>query len=121
MRYLKGGVMKYKKISWEKLDAKNIDPKLKQQIFTTENIMLVRYAYESGLHFPAHSHPQEQTTIVEKGSLIYTIDDEVVELHAGEIITIPPNIKHATSTPEGETAVALSIFTPVTDAIVINK
>ncbi|MCK5076280.1 MAG: cupin domain-containing protein [Calditrichia bacterium] len=113
--------MKYKKSSWEKVDAENVDPKVKQQIFTTDNIMVVRYVYDPGLHFPEHSHPQEQTTIVEKGRLIYSIDGEDVELNAGEILTIKPNVKHGTVTPPDITSVAISIFTPVSEKIVIEK
>ena len=113
--------MKYKKTSWEKVDVKNVDPKVKQQVFATDNIMAVRYVYEPGLHFPEHSHPQEQTTIVEKGRLIYFIDGEKVELNTGDIITIKPNVKHGTDTPEDVTSVALSIFSPVTEEVVIEK
>ena len=49
------------------------------------------------------------------------IDGEDVELNAGEILTIKPNVKHGTVTPPDITSVAISIFTPVSEKIVIEK
>jgi len=67
--------------SWKKTDKKALDPKLSQQVFSTSNIMVVRYVYQPGLHFPEHSHPQEQVTIVQEGRLEFKIHDKIVELN----------------------------------------
>ncbi|GAB4171436.1 MAG: hypothetical protein Kow00108_05920 [Calditrichia bacterium] len=113
--------MKYKKSSWQNVNVENLDPKLKQQVYSTEKIMLVRYVYDPGLQFPEHSHPQEQTTIVEKGKLIYGIEDEIIEVEEGDLLTIPPHVRHSTLVPEGQQAIALTIFSPVTETVVIEK
>lgn len=112
---------RFTQTSWKKMNKKNLDPKLTQQVFTTGNVMLVRYVYEPGLAFPEHHHPQEQVTIVEQGTLEFTIDGEKVVLTEGDICAIGPNVPHSTSVGEKK-AVALSIFTPVKeDNIIIEK
>lgn len=113
--------MKYKKASWKHVDVEKLDPKLKQQVYATDQIMLVRYVYDPGLHFPEHAHPQEQTTIIEKGKLIYSIEDETIEVTEGEILTIPPHVRHSTLVPENQQAIALTIFSPVSDKVIIEK
>jgi quercetin dioxygenase-like cupin family protein len=109
----------YIRSSWKKTDKKSLDPKLTQQVFSTGNIMLVRYVYEPGLHFPDHSHPQEQVTIVEEGVLEFKIDGENLSLKEGDICAIPPNVPHSTVVGENR-AVALSIFTPVKEDVIIR-
>ncbi|GAB4364696.1 MAG: hypothetical protein Kow0042_03490 [Calditrichia bacterium] len=106
--------------SWQKTDTKTLDPKLTQQVFTTGSVMLVRYVYEPGLHFPEHSHPQEQVTLVEQGTLEYTIDGEKVVLNEGDICAISPNVPHSTVVIGGR-AIAISIFTPVKEDVIIQK
>lgn len=118
---IKGELMThYIRSSWKRTDKKVLDPKLTQQVFSTGNVMLVRYVYEPGLHFPEHSHPQEQVTMVEKGVLEYQIDGESVILKEGDICSIPPNVPHATSVGR-ERAVAVSIFTPVKEDVIIKS
>ena len=110
---------RYIRSSWKKTDKKSLDPKLTQQVFSTGSIMLVRYVYEPGLNFPEHSHPQEQVTMVEEGKLEFEIDGEKVILNEGDICAIGPNIPHSTSVGN-ERAIAISIFTPVKEDIIIK-
>ena len=105
--------------SWKKTDKKSLDSKLTQQVFATGSIMLVRYVYEPGLNFPEHLHPQEQVTMVEEGKLEFNIDGEKVVLKEGDICAIAPNIPHST-TVGNERAVAISIFTPVREDVIIS-
>lgn len=105
--------------SWKKTDVENLDPKLTQQVFTTGSVMLVRYVYEPGLHFPEHSHPQEQVTMVEQGVLEFDIDGEKVILAEGDLCSIAPNVPHSTLVGEVR-AVAISIFTPVREEVIIK-
>jgi quercetin dioxygenase-like cupin family protein len=110
---------KFIRSSWKKTEKKVLDPKLSQQVFSTSNIMLVRYVYQPGLHFPEHSHPQEQVTLVQEGKLVFKINKELVELNEGDICAISPNVPHATSVGNAR-AVAISIFTPVKEDVIIK-
>ncbi len=111
---------RYTRSSWLKTGKKVLDPKLSQQIFSTGSVMLVKYVYDPGLNFPEHSHPQEQVTMVEEGTLEFEIDGEKVILHAGDICAIPANIPHSTSVGKAR-AVAISIFTPVKEDVIIKQ
>lgn len=110
---------RYTLSSWKLTNKKALDPKLTQQVFSTGSVMLVRYVYEPGLRFPEHSHPQEQVTIVEIGTLEFDIDGEKVLLKEGDICAIPPNVPHSTVVGEKQ-AVALSVFTPVKEDVIIQ-
>ncbi len=101
--------------------SETLDPKLSQKVFTSQNVMVVNYIYEPGLEFPEHSHPQEQVTIVQKGSLLLNVNGEKVELRAGDICSISPNVVHSSVVLGDEQVEAISIFTPISDTIIINK
>jgi mannose-6-phosphate isomerase-like protein (cupin superfamily) len=41
-----------------------------------------------------HTHPYDETFIVEAGSAVFTIGDETVELGAGQIAVVPAGTPH---------------------------
>jgi quercetin dioxygenase-like cupin family protein len=110
----------YRLSSWKKTEKELLDSKLTQQIFTSEKVMLVRYVYESGLKFPNHSHPQEQVTYVIEGELEFIIEGKKVILEEGDICAIEPNVQHSTIMRK-KRAVAISIFTPVKENVIIDS
>lgn len=50
--------------------------------------------FPSGTGPGLHRHPYDETFIVEAGSATFTIDDETVELEAGQITVIPAGTPH---------------------------
>ena len=112
---------KYIKTNWNETTAEDLDPKLSQRVFRSQNVMVVKYTYEPGLEFPEHSHPQEQVTIIEKGHLLFIIDGEKVEMKAGDVCAIPPNVPHSTIVLGDEHVESISIFTPIKDRIIIER
>jgi quercetin dioxygenase-like cupin family protein len=111
---------KYLKANWLETNKEQLDPKLTQQIFTSDNVMVVYYIYEAGLEFQRHSHPQEQITIIQSGRLLLDIDGEKVELKKGDICAIAPNVVHSTVVIGDERVESISIFTPIADRVIIN-
>jgi quercetin dioxygenase-like cupin family protein len=112
---------KYVKSSWGETSKEHLDPKLTQRVFSTKNAMVVHYTYEPGLEFEHHSHPQEQITIVQSGQLLFEIENEKVELKAGDICSIAPNVSHSTMVLGNENVESISIFTPGADQVIIQK
>jgi quercetin dioxygenase-like cupin family protein len=112
---------RYRKSNWRETRQEKIDPRLTQKIFTSQNVMVVNYIYEPGLEFQKHSHPQEQVTIVQSGSLQIEIDGEKINLIKGDICSIPPNVEHATTVIGIERVESISIFTPIADRVIIEK
>jgi quercetin dioxygenase-like cupin family protein len=48
-----------------------------------------------------HRHPYDETFIVEAGSATFTIDEETVELRAGQIAVVPAGTPHKFVSGEG--------------------
>jgi quercetin dioxygenase-like cupin family protein len=48
-----------------------------------------------------HTHPYDETFIVEAGSATFTIADETVELRAGQIAVVPAGTPHTFVSGEG--------------------
>lgn len=111
----------YIKTSWKETSHERLDPKLSQQVFTSKNVMVVNYVYDPGLKFDEHSHPQEQVTIVQSGRLLLTIAGEKVELNAGDICSVFPNVSHSSVVVGDEKVEAICIFSPISERVIIDK
>ncbi len=112
---------KFFKSSWGETDQEQVDPKLSQRVFTTNNVMVVHYVYEPGLEFEQHSHPQEQVTIIQTGRLLITLEGEQIELKKGDVCFIAPNVPHATTVLGNQRVESISIFSPVAEQVVIER
>jgi unsaturated pyranuronate lyase len=61
---------------------------------------------------PGHQHEAEQLGMVVRGSLVFTIGDEVRDLGPGGTWRIPSNVYHqATTGPQG--ALVIDVFSPI--------
>ena len=109
---------KFQKASWLETNHEYPDPKLSQQVFTSQNVMVVHYVYEPGLEFEEHSHPQEQVTIIQSGTLLMKIDGEQIELKSGDICSVAPNVSHSSVVLGDEKVEAFCIFTPITEKVI---
>jgi len=109
------------KTSWQETSHERLDPKLSQQVFTSKNVMVVNYVYDPGLEFEEHSHPQEQVTIVQSGRLLLTVAGEKVELKAGDICSVFPNVRHSSIVVGDDRVEAICIFTPISERVIIDK
>ena len=41
-----------------------------------------------------HSHPHKQLVYVLRGSGAMLVGDELIEVHAGSVVAVPPNVPH---------------------------
>ena len=97
--------------SWRDLEAQDAQNYLDQQVIATDRITVVRCVYREGSDFREHFHPQEQITIVEEGTLEFTIAGETIEVRQGQMITINPQVRHSTRVVAGKgQVVALNLF-----------
>jgi len=101
---------------WRNLEALEAQSHLERMAISSDRITVVRCVYHEGSDFPEHFHPQEQLTIVEEGTLEVTVEGEKISVGKGEMITVAPNIRHATSVQPGVgRVVALNIFLRLAD------
>ena len=78
---------------------------------TTSQMTIASYAFEPGASFPLHSHPQEQWTLVERGSVHMTIAGEATPMEAGDWSLVDPGVQHGITAGD-EGARILAIVSP---------
>jgi quercetin dioxygenase-like cupin family protein len=75
---------------------------------------LVYIEIEPNMNVPEHQHPNEQTGLLIRGTMTFTVGDETKELRPGAMWVIPGNTSHSVSSgPEGSALVEL--FAPPRD------
>jgi quercetin dioxygenase-like cupin family protein len=75
---------------------------------------LVFIEIEPNMNVPEHQHPNEQTGLLIRGSMTFTVGDETKELKPGAMWVIPGNTPHCVASgPEG--SVLVELFAPPRD------
>jgi quercetin dioxygenase-like cupin family protein len=99
-------------LHWGSVPSESPYPGIERQTVQGENQTLVRYLYHPRAVFPTHHHPQEQITIVMSGMIEFTVGDQVIELEAGGIAVIPPNVPHSARVIGDETVESFNTLSP---------
>ena len=97
-------------IPWHTIPREDLNPLLQRQFGVGQEIMLARVLLKKGCIVPEHSHPNEQVTYILEGALRFWIDGREIVIHAGETLTIPPNMPHKAEAVED--TVDLDVFYP---------
>ena len=62
---------------------------------------------------PAHTHTHAaESFYVLEGELQVLVDEQIVDLHKGDYLLVPPGTTHAFAPPRGKEAEILVVFTP---------
>jgi quercetin dioxygenase-like cupin family protein len=79
---------------------------------TGERVMLAHVYLKRGAIVPKHSHENEQVTYILEGALRLWVgdDEEVVDLHAGEVLHIGSNVPHKAEALED--TLDVDVFSP---------
>jgi quercetin dioxygenase-like cupin family protein len=97
-------------IPWSAVPVETLNPLLQRHFVVGQDIMLSRVLLKKGCIVPEHSHHNEQVTYVLEGALKFWIDGKELVVHAGEVLTIPPNMPHKAEALEY--TVDLDVFSP---------
>jgi quercetin dioxygenase-like cupin family protein len=97
-------------IPWHTVGLEELNPLLQRQFVVGQEIMVARVLLKKGCIVPEHSHHNEQITYILDGALKFWIDGREIVVHAGEVLTIPPNMPHKAEAVED--TVDLDIFNP---------
>jgi quercetin dioxygenase-like cupin family protein len=82
---------------WDEVPKEEVKPDLSRRLITGERLMIAHVYLDKGCLVPQHSHENEQLTYILEGRLRFFLGDdesEVVEVAAGEVLHIPPNLPH---------------------------
>ena len=103
----------YARYRWSDVREEEMAPNLLRQIITGDSMMMARFQMEAGQVVPAHSHENEQITMVVEGVLRFWLgggDSGVVDLGPGEILHVPSDVLHKAEALER--TVTFDIFSP---------
>ena len=100
-----------KRINWDNLPEHQVVEGLYGKFFHSQTMTIVQWRFEAGADLPLHNHPHEQITLIQKGKLELTIDNNRYILTTGDTMPIASNISHGGKAVEA--TVALDIFHPV--------
>ena len=85
---------------WESMPREVISPVIERRLVTGERLMVAHVYIKKGGIVPLHSHDNEQVTYILEGALRLWVgaegspDQAVHDVHAGEVLVIPPNLPH---------------------------
>jgi quercetin dioxygenase-like cupin family protein len=88
------GKAELKYIRWNEVELEQLNPLLQRQFVVGRDVMVARVLMKKGCIVPEHSHVNEQITYILDGALKFWIDGKEIVVHAGEVLTIPPNMPH---------------------------
>ncbi len=83
-----------------------------RQTVHAERQTLVRYRYAPGSVFPIHAHPEEQITVVLRGTLAFQLDGAELIAEAGDVVVIPGGVPHGAHVVGEEEVETLNTFVP---------
>jgi quercetin dioxygenase-like cupin family protein len=82
---------------WDDIPREALNPTIGRRFITGTDVMIAHVYLAKGAVVPQHSHHNEQLTYILEGTLRFFLGEdgsEVVDVHAGEVLCIPPHLPH---------------------------
>jgi quercetin dioxygenase-like cupin family protein len=105
-----GAVTHYR---WEDMKREQLSPVIHRRLVTGERLMLAHVYLSKGAVVPRHAHENEQMTYILEGTLRFWLGDDeadIVDVAAGEVLHIPPNVPHKAEALED--TLDVDVFSP---------
>jgi quercetin dioxygenase-like cupin family protein len=80
---------------WDEIKEEKLNDKITRKLAVGQNEMIGRLQLAKGATVPPHKHLAEQITMVMSGALKFTIGGKDIEVRAGDVLVIPPNVVHS--------------------------
>jgi len=99
---------------WEDLPRETLKADLGRRLISGERVMLAQVYLQKGCIVPKHSHENEQLTWILEGALRLWLGEdgaeETFDVHAGEVLHIPPQMPHRAEALED--TLDVDVFSP---------
>ena len=95
---------------WNRVEKEQLSPTFARQVIHGGTMTVARVYLRKGCSVPEHSHHNEQISMMEQGSLKFTIAGQELVLTAGQVLRIPPHVPHSAEALED--CVATDLFSP---------
>jgi len=99
--------------NWETISRVQARGGVTRRVFSGKKSMMVLNEIMPSAKPALHDHPHEQLTCIIEGTCRFVIGDEVVELAEGDLILIPPNIRHSLEVTGNKPVLNLDVFSPI--------
>jgi len=107
-------------LNWDSVPVEQLAEGIERQMIVGEKMMMCRLRFAPNIVTPAHDHPHEQLTIVEKGRVLFTSGDEERIAQRGDVLHFPSNSWHG-ATMLDEEVVLIDIFSPIREDFLNGK
>lgn len=104
--------------NWQNVPVENLGEGIERQMIVGDRLMVCRLRFAPFVDTPAHDHPHEQITFVERGRVRFTIGDQERIAEQGDILHFPSGCWHG-ATMLDEEVVLIDIFTPVREDFLV--
>jgi len=98
--------------NWTSLPVERLEEGIERQMIVGENVMICRLRFAPNVVTPAHDHPHEQMTMVERGRVLFTIGDEQRIAKEGDVLHFPSGTWHG-ATMLDEEVILIDVFSPI--------
>ncbi len=98
--------------SWASIPVEHLAEGIERQMIWGEHLMVCRLQFAPRVVTAVHSHPHEQITLVERGSVRFTVDGQERVASAGDVLHFPPHVQHG-ATMLDDQVVLIDIFHPL--------
>ena len=98
--------------NWESVPIERIGEGIERQMIVGDQLMICRLRFGPHVETPAHEHPHEQFTIVERGRVRFIIGDQERIAQPGDVLHFPSGCWHGATMLDDE-VVLVDIFTPL--------
>jgi quercetin dioxygenase-like cupin family protein len=96
---------------WADVPSEQINESITRRFITGDSLTVGRFELKKGGVVPAHSHANEQISIVISGALLFRIDGRETIVKAGEVMQIPGHVAHEVEVVED--TLVVDVFSPV--------
>jgi quercetin dioxygenase-like cupin family protein len=104
---------------WSVVPVEDLGNGIERQVIVGKQMMICRLRFAPYIVTPPHEHPHEQLTLVERGRVLFLIEEEERIAQAGDVLHFPPGCRHG-ATMLDEEVVLLDIFTPLREDILFD-
>jgi quercetin dioxygenase-like cupin family protein len=95
---------------WDDIEREQLSALISRRLITGEQLMIAHVYLKQGAIVPEHAHHNEQLTYILEGKLRFFMGSDVVDVAAGEVLTIPPHVAHSAEALED--TLDVDVFTP---------
>lgn len=98
-------------IAWNSIPLEKLGEGIARRFLCGERITVAQFELKKGALVPEHSHENEQISYILEGTLRFVLAGQPVEVRAGEVLVIPPQVPHSAEAIAD--CRALDIFSPI--------